>query len=250
MTDVSVIIPTYNEHATIIDAVAGARYALPSYSVEILVVDDDSPDGTAARVDVEYSEDDRVRVIRRSERGLASAVVRGFREATGGTLAVMDGDLQHPPSQLGRLVVPVAAGHADVAVGSRHTTGGAVAADWPRWRRAVSQGATLLAQAAVPQARALSDPMSGFFAVRADVVQGMLDQLDPCGYKILLELLARCPVDSVHEAGYTFEPREHGASNLGPREYAQYVEHLARLVVPSRQPISGSPLPAAEVADE
>lgn len=241
---VTVVLPTYNEAGTVRDAISGVRYSLSDRDPEVIVVDDDSPDRTVARVREVYGDSDRVRCIRRTdESGLASAVLRGIDEASHDTVAVMDADLQHPPRALPRLVLPVEVGYADIAVGSRRAPGGDVAADWPLWRRFVSHGATALSWAAVPRSRQVSDPMSGFFAVRRDVVQAVRDDLNPCGYKILLELLARCPVENVHETGYEFLPREKGESNLGPREYVRYVRHLGRLLVPARR---SPPTPAPE----
>jgi dolichol-phosphate mannosyltransferase len=146
----------------------------------------------------------------------------------------MDADGQHPVGSTLSCIRAVQDG-ADLCAGTRHNEQGSVADDWPLWRRAVSHGATALAWGAVPPARNVSDPMSGMFAVRRDVVEAVRDQLRPAGYKIMLELLARCPLDRVEERGYTFKERSAGGSNLGAQEYVDYVRHLARLSVPSRQ---------------
>lgn len=232
---VSVIFPTYNEAGSIAAAVSLVDEVL-TREHEIIVVDDDSPDGTADVVDEQWADRDDVQVIVRTEEsGLSSAVLRGMDEAEMDVYAVMDADLQHPPSSLPVVLAGVDAG-ADVSVGSRHVETGDVAADWPIHRRIISWGATALAWAAVPQARALTDPMSGFFAIRAECVDAVPEgTLRPHGYKILLELLARCPVEDVTERGYTFEKREEGESNLGPAEYWNYAIHLARLSIPSRR---------------
>lgn len=252
MTTVSIILPTYNERQTIRQAVARVRAVVePYWEHEVIVVDDDSPDGTAEYLADVYDEGDGVRaIVRTGESGLSSAVLRGMDAAKGDAYAVMDADLQHPPSSLPPLLFAVVEQRADVAVGSRHADTGDVAAEWPLWRQVVSYGAATLAKGAVPQARQLTDPMSGFFAVRADVVDAVRPQLRPCGYKILLELLARCPVDRVDEYGYTFREREKGSSNLGPIEYVRYVRHLSRLVVPARLPTrKPTPAPSPEVDD-
>jgi Glycosyltransferases involved in cell wall biogenesis len=197
----SVILPTYNERETIQPIVS--QLLESSLVGEIVVVDDDSPDQTW-QVVRESFDSARVRVIRRTgESGLSSAVLRGFDAADAETVAVMDSDGQHPVGSALTCIQRVQGG-ADMAVGTRHNEQGQIQDSWPAWRRTVSYGAMSLAWAAVPRARGLSDPMSGLFAVRADVVEAVRDQLRPTGYKILLELLARCPLDDVAEVGYTF----------------------------------------------
>lgn len=232
MTGAAVVLPTYCERETICPIVS--QLLESSVVSEIVVVDDDSPDQTWQAVRESFASS-RVTVIRRTdESGLSSAVLRGFDDADAGTLAVMDADGQHPVGSTLSCIRTVQSG-ADLCVGTRHNEQGQVADSWPAWRRAVSYGATALAWGAVPAARNLSDPMSGMFAVRADVVDAVREQLRPTGYKILLEILARCPVDDVQEVGYTFRKRAAGGSNLGAQQYVKYLRHLSRLSVPARQ---------------
>jgi len=228
----SVVLPCYNEAETIAAAVSMVR-EYTTRDVEVIVVDDGS-DATAEIVRDRWGDTRRVQVIERDRSGLASAVLRGFDAASGDILAVMDADLQHPPSALPVLLAGVEDG-ADMVLGSRRSESGDVADDWPLHRRIISHGATVLAWLAVPQARATTDPMTGFFAIRRECVEPVRDDLNPTGWKIALELLARCPVAEVAEAGYTFEKRQGGESSLGPREYLAYVHHLARLSVPARR---------------
>lgn len=228
----AVILPSYNEVQTAPVLIS----QLLEYDIvsDIVLVDDDSPDGTAAVCRDRFGDRDDVQIIRRtSDSGLSSAVIRGFDAAEGDTLVCMDADGQHP--------VPAAISLArvcdgvDLVVGSRHAETGAVAADWPLHRRVISYGAQALAYAAVPPARSLSDPMSGLFAIDADVYAASRDRLQPTGYKILLELLAKAPVEEIAELGYTFQSRDEGESNLGLAEYLRYVEHLGRLTLPARR---------------
>jgi len=235
-TEASLIIPTYNESGTIRQAIMAALDGLGPFEAEIVVVDDDSPDGTATIVEQLQLRDVRT-IVRTDASGLSSAVIRGFDAANGDVLAVMDADLQHPPRRVRNLVDRVLA-DADMAIGSRHCDAGTVQAEWPLYRQAISKGATALAWAAVPQARSTTDPMSGLFAVDADLVEASRERLRPTGYKIGLELLARCPIEHVAEVGYTFRERPEGESNLGASEYVDYVKHLARLSVPARRSIS------------
>lgn len=232
-TDASLIIPTYNESGTIRQAIMAALDGLGPIDSEIVVVDDDSTDGTASIVRQLDLRDVRV-IVRTEASGLSSAVLRGFDAANGDVLAVMDGDLQHPPRRVRSLVERVL-GDADMAIGSRHCDAGTVEAEWALYRQVISKGATALAWAAVPQARSTTDPMSGLFAIDADLVDASRERLRPTGYKIGLELLARCPVETVEEVGYTFQERPEGESNLGFSEYINYVKHLARLSVPARR---------------
>ena len=181
---VSIIIPTYNERENIEQVVERCRDALSGYRFEIVVVDDDSPDRTWQFVRSEYETLDAIRVVRRTEEsGLATAVSRGFDEATYDLCAVIDADLQHPPEKLPELIAAFESG-ADIVIGSRHVPGGGVE-NWSRFRRLVSRGAMAIAKLALPPTRGISDPMSGFFAVRRDILDGV--SLAPTGYKILLE---------------------------------------------------------------
>src|SRR2546423_3620061 len=143
-----------------------------------------------------------VRVMRRrSEKGLSTAVIRGWREARGEVLAVIDADLQHPPEVLIRLWEAMKAG-ADLAVASRHVDGGGVS-DWSALRRALSRGAQLLGLAVLPSVVGrVSDPMSGYFMVRRSAIAGA--ELSPLGYKILIEVLGRGRIRTISEVGYVF----------------------------------------------
>lgn len=234
----TVILPTYQEHQTAPAVVAELADTLTRRH-ELLVVDD-SP--TTQTTDAIQTTNTDVRVIHRQGNGLASAVLDGIAAATHDTIVVMDGDGQHPPSAVPDLLAAVDDG-ADIVVGSRHHTDGEVAADWPLHRRLISRGATALAWLCVPPARQTTDPMSGLFAARVPYIDAVRDHLNPAGYKILLEVLARAPVEDIRETGYTFEAREAGESTLGAREYVDYVRHLLRLAGPSRVPRVPVPMP-------
>jgi len=225
---VSAVVPTYQEASTAPDVLDSLR----DHGIGEAIVVDDSPElATAAAIRDRHPD---VTVIHRQDDGLASAVLRGFAAATGDTYVVCDGDGQHPPAAAAWLGSQVDRTDADLVVGTRHADGGQVADDWPAHRRVISAGADTLARVAVPPARALSDPMSGLFAVDAAVVDPVLPRLRPAGYKVILELLARCPIDEVAEVGYAFQTSE-SESNLGAREYIRYLRHLTRLSVPSRR---------------
>lgn len=227
----SIIIPTYNERENITTVVERCLRALEGEDCEIIVVDDDSPDRTWQVAEQAFDSDPRVRVVRRrDERGLATAVMKGFSLARYESCAVIDADLQHPPETLPDLLAALADG-ADIAVGSRHIEGGGIE-NWSRFRTLVSNGAQFVADCFIPAARRISDPMSGFFAFRRELLDGVT--LTPTGYKILLEVLSKCSYESVVEVPYTFRKREHGESKLTVTQYQHFIEHALMLAVSSR----------------
>ena len=184
-------------------------------------MDDGSPDGTADIAEG-IGRTQPVRVVRRAGKaGLASAVVAGFAQAKGDTLVVMDADLSHPPEVVPRLLAALDAG-ADLAIGSRYVKGGG-AMDWPLRRRVVSRVACLMGNALVP----VRDSTSGFFALRRAVVEGV--KLNPIGFKIGFEVMARGRYARAVEVPYVFRDRELGRSKFGRREIGQYLIQLGQV---------------------
>ena len=232
---ISVVIPTYQEADSIQEVIRRTAVALAQSGeeYELIVVDDKSGDGTAELAE-NLSGEFRVRVLRRAGRlGLASAVVDGWRVARGDLLAVIDGDLQHPPEILAALAAALRRSDADLAVASRYVAGGATSG-WKFSRRVISWGATHLAATILPlKIAAVSDPMSGMFVVRASAVAR--SELAPLGYKILLEVLAKGRIERVVEVPYQFEERTRGSSKLGLWQYGECLGHLARLSIATGQ---------------
>jgi dolichol-phosphate mannosyltransferase len=226
---ISVVIPTYKEATVIEQTLRRAAAALHATheEFELIVVDDASADGTAELAE-SLARELPIRVLRRPGRlGLATAVLDGWAMARGDLLAVMDADLQHPPEILRPLAEALRQPETDMAIASRYTWGGG-AADWSWIRRFISWGATHLASMVLPLTlAAVSDPLSGMFALRRSVLGGV--QLNPLGYKILLEVLAKGRYRKFVEVSYIFETRGHGSSKLGPRQYLEYLMHLGRL---------------------
>jgi len=215
------VVPTYNEAGSLPLLVDRLAKAFAGREWELVVVDDGSPDGTADLAEG-LGKAHPIRVVRRpGKAGLASAVVAGFAAAKGDVLLVMDADLSHPPEVAPKLADAIASG-ADLAVGSRYVAGGGVM-DWPMKRQVVSRVACLMGQVLVP----VRDSTSGFFALRRSVIDGVT--LNPIGFKIGFEVMARGTYKKVVELPYTFRDREHGASKFGQREVVQYVQQLGQV---------------------
>jgi dolichol-phosphate mannosyltransferase len=163
---------------------------------------------------------------RQQERGLATAVIRGWQAARGEVLGVIDADLQHPPEVLTQLLSKMQTG-ADLAVASRHVEGGGVS-EWSLARRLLSRGAQLLGLLILPRVVGrVSDPMSGYFMVRRSAIAESC--LHPMGYKILLEVIGRGRMDQVAEVGYVFQERQEGESKVTWKQYVDYLLHLMKL---------------------
>jgi len=217
----SVVVPTYNEAGSVPKLAERLHAALGARDWELVIVDDGSPDGTA---DIAAALAPRIptNVVRRAGKGgLASAVIAGFAAARGEIIVVMDADLSHPPEVVPALLSAIEDG-ADLAVGSRYIAGGAVE-DWPMKRQIVSRVACLMGSVLVP----VRDATSGFFALRRSVIDGVT--LNPIGFKIGFEVIARGRYRSVVEVPYTFRDRELGASKFGRREIGQYVVQLGQI---------------------
>jgi len=226
----SLVVPTYNESKNLpvlVEQLEELLEPLLGESYEIIVVDDDSADRTWAVALELAATHPRLRVMRRqAERGLSTAVVRGWQVARGDVLGVMDADLQHPPEVNLRLLREIDRG-AELAAASRHVEGGGVS-DWSLGRRMLSRGAQLLGLLVLPGVLGrLTDPMSGYFMVRRSKIAGI--KLDPLGYKILIEVVARAKPAWIGEVGYVFRERAEGQSKVTPRLYAEYLMHLVKL---------------------
>jgi dolichol-phosphate mannosyltransferase len=225
----SVVIPTFNERDNIGELLARLAPALPEYSEVIFVDDsrDDTPDVIAAAAS-EFPVPLRLHHRPVAEGGLGGAVVQGLRLARGTWVVVMDADLQHPPELVADLVAAGDDAEADLVVASRYAAGGSRAGLANLYRQVVSRSSTLLAKVAFPgRLRGVSDPMSGFFAVRASTLD--VSELRPLGYKILLELVVRSRPNRVIEVPFAFGERFAGESKSSLREGLRYLRHLATL---------------------
>jgi len=223
--EVSVIVPTLNERDNVEPLLKRLEATLAGIEWEAIFVDDASTDGTPEALTRIAQGDRRVRLIRRfGRRGLSSAVVEGMLASTAPVLAVIDGDMQHDEAILPALYRAVSAEGCDLAVGTRYSGGGGIG-DWDASRVRASQVATSLASRLLRTP--LSDPMSGFFAVRREALLEALPSLSAVGYKILLDLVTSSPRPlKLREIPYNFRVREAGASKLDSAVMLEYVELL------------------------
>lgn len=235
MTYLAVVVPTRNEADNIGPLVSRVTTALEplDHPWEMLFVDD-SDDLTPDRILEAKRAGYPVRLLHRSPPnrigGLSGAVAVGFEQAAGSSIvAVMDGDLQHPPAVLFRLVIAVSAGSADLAIATRPSQLGNGRTGLNRlWRAFVSHGARSLVRVIFPRLRAVADPMAGFFAVQQRVITDA--HFHPEGFKILLELLVRGAWNQIVEIPCPLDPRLHGQSKAGLSQGVAFARHLVRLV--------------------
>ena len=245
----SLVVPTLNECHNLVDLIELLTPVIASEvgdSYEIIVVDDDSLDGTWQLAAHLAAENPHIVALRRTnERGLATAVVRGWQASRGNLLGVIDADLQHPPEVTGRLIAAMMKG-VDLAVASREAEGGGTS-DWSFLRLLISRGSRALGKILLPGVLGtVSDPMTGFFVVRRTAIQDVV--LAPCGYKILVELLVRARLKSIVEVGYVFRSRQRGESKASLRVFVDYVQHLLRLRASARALGSGQVTPNIQTA--
>jgi dolichol-phosphate mannosyltransferase len=221
---VDIIVPTYQEAQNIprlLERLSAVRSS-SGLDLRVLLMDDDSRDGSDELVSSLALPWAKL-VTRKVDRGLSAAVLDGITHAGCDLVVVMDADLSHPPEKIPELIAALDTG-ADIAVGSRFAEGGSTADDWGPFRWFNSRVATILAMPLTT----IHDPMSGFFAVRRQTLAAARD-LNPVGYKILLEIIVKCRCREVVEIPIHFANRHFGTSKLSLREQLKYFRHLRRL---------------------
>ena len=230
-TQLSIIIPTYNESENIIEILKSIKEHVPKNIItQAIVVDDNSPDGTGKIVE-EYLESVKrfanytIDVIhRKTKNGLGSAILNGIQEAKGDTILVMDSDFSHPPQIIPKLIESIKKYQCDIAVASRYINGGKITG-WSLKRKIISKFATLIAKKGL--GIDTKDPMSGFFAFKKNILNGL--NIDAIGYKILLEILVKTKNVTIKEVPYTFQDREFGSSKLGIKTILDYYKSVWKL---------------------
>ena len=220
-TTLTVVVPCYNERANVAPMVAALDAALAGLAWEVVFVDDDSPDGTAAAAREIARHDPRVRCIRRiGRRGLSSAVIEGALSSSADYIAVIDGDLQHDETRLPLMLQALANG-ADMAVGSRHVEGGDSSGLSSPLRVKLSETGIRVAQMVTKTS--ITDPMSGFFLLPRPLFEQLAARLTGQGFKILLDLILAAPSRlTIAEIPYKFRPRIAGESKLDVLVLAQF----------------------------
>jgi dolichol-phosphate mannosyltransferase len=224
--DLSIVVPTFNESKNIRELIARLERSLADIRWELVFVDDNSADGTHRLVREIARRDPRVRCLQRiGRRGLSSACIEGMFATAAPTIAVMDADLQHDEKILPALYEQIHEKGADVAIGTRYSAGGSVG-EWDQRRASFSRLATRASNLVLKQR--VSDPMSGFFMLRREVVENCVTELSAVGFKILLDILAstKTPL-KVAEVPYTFRDRFAGESKLDEMVVWEYGMLLA-----------------------
>src|SRR5260370_310695 len=224
----ALVVPTLNEGENIVTVLERARQALSQLSLEweILVVDDESTDGTAETIR-RYSETHaEIRLLERhAQKGLAGAITYGWKHTDADVLGVMDADLQHPPELLPELVGRVCQG-SDIAIASRYLHADSMEA-WSLPRRTISRLSVLASKPVQRSGLRVRDPMSGFFVLRRDCIEGI--RFQPEGFKLLLEILAKGHIRSVAEIPFKFGTRGGGKSKANGMTAVYYLSLLGRL---------------------
>lgn len=251
-TSLSIIIPTYNESQNILNLITAIKDNLPrSISSEIIVVDDNSPDGTGRLVenylreynmrnysriywheqgkkegslDLQFREEKcSVRVIhRKGKYGLISALLNGIESSTGQNILIMDADFSHPPETIPKLIHELFEDPNCIVIASRYARGGSIVG-WPYKRRVLSTSAIKIAQHSL-KVRNVTDPISGFFAFPRHVIENI--KINSVGYKILLEILVKVKGIKVKEIPYTFTERKFGESKLDLNVILDYTKAI------------------------
>jgi dolichol-phosphate mannosyltransferase len=224
--ELTLVIPTLNERDNIGPLVDLLDAVLEAVSWEVIFVDDDSPDGTAERIREIGRRDRRVRCLQRlGRRGLTTACIEGALAASATYIAVMDADMQHDENLLPQMLAMLKSGSADLVVGSRYVAGGGIGG-LDAARANMSAFATRLSR--IICKAEIADPMSGFFMLRRDVLEGALRRLSGQGFKILLDILASSPRSlRIRELPYNFRERQHGESKLDTLVAWEYMMLIA-----------------------
>ena len=229
--EVSIIIPTYNESENIVQVLKSIGEHIPKdIATEAIVVDDNSPDGTGKIVE-DYINDAQNKtgytigvIHRKTKSGLSSAILDGIQHSTGETIVIMDSDFSHPPKIIPQLIEEIKTSKCDIVIASRFVPGGAING-WSTKRKLISKTAKGIAKAGLGVNE--SDPMSGFFAFRRKILEGI--KFDAIGYKMLLEILVKTKGAKVKEIPYTFTDRTHGSSKLDSSTMLDYIKSVWRL---------------------
>ena len=228
---ISIIVPTYNESQNILKILKSIRENIPKeISAQTIVVDDNSPDGTGKIVEdyifgIKKIAENTIDVIhRKTKNGLSAATLNGIQSAKGETIVVMDSDFSHPPQIIPKMIDAFKRYQCDIVVASRYMTGGNIRG-WTAKRKLTSKVGTMIAKRGLGVK--INDPMSGFFAFKKNVINGL--NLDTFGSKLLLEILVKTKDINIKEIPYTFEDRKFGSSKFDISTVIDYLKSIWKL---------------------
>ena len=227
---VSVIIPTFNESENICNILNAISNNLPKINTEVIVVDDNSPDGTGMIVEEYIKSMTRISgysvsiIHRKTRKGLGSAIISGVENSKGDIIVVMDSDFSHPPDMIPKMLDKIEETQCDVVIASRYVEGGDIQG-WSTKRKLISKAATEIAKKGLGVQA--DDPMSGFFAFKKNLIKDV--SFDAIGYKVLLELLVKTNAKKIQEIPYTFIDRKFGSSKLGTSTILDYCKSVWKL---------------------
>jgi len=226
-TKITIVLPSYNEaeNLPLIIEELGKVMDKLSFEWEVVVVDDNSPDGTAETARQLSSKYPVKVIVRPGRMGLNSAISLGMKNAKGDLIIVMDADLQHPPSTIPLLIQK--SSECDLVIASRYVEGGKIIG-FPLLRRITSIGAIILTRILLKKARSVKDPVSGFFLVKKNIARKW-EPIEPFGYKALTEILAVSGEARVCEVPFEFKVRVKGSSKLSFKIILAHVKTLAKL---------------------
>ncbi len=227
---VSIIIPTFREAKNIPELIQRiVQVDFSPRSFEVILVDDNSQDGTREVVKILQGRYPWVHLlVRLGPKSLSAAAMEGFQKARYPLVLLMDADLSHPPEKIPEMLAQLSDPAVDFVIGSRYVCGGSAAELWPVTRRLTSRFAALLAQLLI--SRRVKDPLSGFFALRKRAL-ARCDRLRPIGWKIGLELMLKCHCKNIKEVPIHFSERLHGKSKFNFRVASDYLRHVNRLLI-------------------
>lgn len=230
-TQVSIILPTYNESQNILKILKSIGEILPpNIQTEAIVIDDGSPDGTGKIVENYLKNFKRITgytidiIHRTTKKGLSSAILHGIQQAKADTIVVMDSDFSHPPQIIPRMLEALRKYRCDIVVASRYVKGGEISG-WPLKRKLMSKMATVIAKKGLGVST--SDPMSGFFVFKRPIIKGL--KFDAIGFKMLLEILVKTRGAEVKEIPYTFTNRKFGSSKVSISTAYDYAKSVWKL---------------------
>jgi len=227
---VTVIIPTFNESENICNILNAISNNLPKINTEVIVVDDNSPDGTGMIVEEYIKSMTRIFgysvsiIHRKTRKGLGSAIISGVENSKGDVIVVMDSDFSHPPDMIPKMLDKIEETQCDVVIASRYVEGGDIQG-WSTKRKLISKAATEIAKKGLGVQA--DDPMSGFFAFKKNLIKDV--SFDAIGYKVLLELLVKTNAKKIQEIPYTFTDRKFGSSKLGTSTILDYCKSVWKL---------------------